>query len=120
MHNRGPTVIEIINGSDTGREVWRFKPAGGPSDVLALMLHYYAREERASKRHKWLPAGRWYSHLKDPRTSDFLPAKDAPIPSWVLDEARDKAIPTLRFIRFESGAMIDLQPMGRHPTEVSQ
>lgn len=44
----------VRDATDTSRTVWRFRLVGWRHDDSRVVLDYYARETRATRRHKWV------------------------------------------------------------------
>jgi len=84
--------IERIETGNLSRQVWRFHMISGyGASQVFLRVEYYGKEERASKRHKWVknPATR-YTSFDDRPYNSGIRADDVPLPQDVADEALDR------------------------------
>ena len=80
--------VERVEGGGLARQVWRFRAAGYGSVSTFLRVEYYGREQRASKRHKWVAApGTRYTSFDDRPYNSGIKAEDVPLPVDVADEA---------------------------------
>ena len=92
--------VERVESDGLSRQVWRFHSTSGfGSQPNILRVEYYGREQRASKRHKWVQReATRYSSYDHRAYYSGVAAKDVPLPDDVAAEAKDKFMQSVKVV----------------------
>lgn len=88
--------IERVSEDGLSREVWRFgvlTPHFGRQGVVNIIVEFYGKEVRASKRHKFVSDPRTRHCTSDMRRyNSGIDATDVPLPEDVIEEAKGRLV----------------------------
>ena len=102
--------IERISEDGLSREVWRFfvaAPRWGNDDQVNVILEYYGREARETKRHKFQAhAATRYSSSDTRAYNSGIKAADVPLPENVIAEAKARVTVVVHGADADRGRLI--------------
>ena len=88
--------IERVSDDRLSREVWRFEvysPRFGRRGEVNIICSFYGREQRKTTRHKFVSEPMNRHSTSDPRRyNSGIEAKDVPLPTDVIEEARAQLV----------------------------